>query len=159
MKKIWLTGFIFCLPFLPVWIFRAKYDLLNGFLLEIFWLFFCRGLLCYWEPGRDGKNSNCTHSGLYDPTTRWHAAKTSLQKYICVLSVLSRLFRLTFFVLKAGKPSRSWISKNHSQVEKSLSCKNGKEMYRKVRCTSKVVVIPTSIVVFWRSRCRRVVGS
>ena len=107
MNKIWLTGFIFCLPFLPVWIFSAKYDLLNGFLLEIFWLFFCRGILCYWEPGREGKNSNCTHSGLYDPKTRWHAAKTSLQKYICVFSVLSRLFQLTFFVLKAGEPSRS----------------------------------------------------
>ena len=138
LSWIWLTGFIFCLPFIPVWIFSARYDLLNGFLLEIFWLFFCRGLLCYWEPGWKGKNSKGTHSGLYDPMTRWHAAKMSLQKYICVLSVLSRLFQLTFFVLKAGEPSRSWISKNHNQVKKSLSCKNGKEMYKKVRCTCKV---------------------
>ena len=30
----------------------------------------------------------------------------------------------------------------------SQSCKNGNEMYKKVRCTCKVVVMPTSIVVF-----------
>ena len=31
----------------------------------------------------------------------------------------------------------------------SQSCKNGKEMYKKVRCTCKVVVLPTKpIVVF-----------
>ena len=44
------------------------------------------------------------------------AAKTSLQKRICVLSVFIAIVPTHFVKINVGKPSRSRISKNHIQV-------------------------------------------
>ena len=37
----------------------------------------------------------------------------------------------------------------------SYSCKNGKEMYKKVCCTCKIVVCLLNLWLLWSSRCRR----
>lgn len=57
------------------------------------------------------------------------AEKTSLQKWICILSIFIAmlpviwLFELAHFVLNLGKPFCGWIPKNHIQCQKKLRSK------------------------------------
>ena len=96
------------------------------------------------------------------------AKKTSLKKWICVLSVFSYPPTLS----NVGEPSWSWIPRDHIQISLLLvhvlhktwnqafsrrgRAKTGKEMNKKAWCTCKVVVfLNIKPIVFWRSRRRQ----
>ena len=64
-------------------------------------------------PTRKGVTSALIRTLRSDHVT---AAKTSLQKRICVLSVFITIVPTHFVKINVGKPSRSRISKNHIQV-------------------------------------------
>ena len=104
-------------------------------------------LLRAWERGRKFKEHSIYVRDC-DSRTRPQRKRHFKNEFV-FFSVFVAIILTHLLCLNVGEPSRSWISENHIQVKKSLSCKNGrKEMYKKVRCTCKVVVMPTSIVVF-----------
>ena len=134
-----------------MWIFSARYDLLKGFLLDIFWFFFFSEASCATESlGEREKIQRALNlcKRLCDSRTRPQRKRHFKNEFV-FFSVFIAIILTHLLCLNVGEPSRSWISENHIQVKKSLSCKNGRtEMYKKVRCTYKVVVMPISIVVF-----------
>ena len=102
------------------------------------------------------------------------ATGTSLKMWICVISVFIAIIpahlpcqmyanppEVEFLGTLSKFRKRYKISSlfvyilHESQVGlfTSYSCKNGKEMYKQVWCTGKVVVLLIKPIVFWRSCC------